>query len=334
MSSVDGNALTSLTESVLKNALDKRNVVITKSMTDIHAHAKRIAEGNKKRLEIYHSKKSPRAIVNERSKEKRDQRETISDQDSIYHTELRTGIVFPSDNEFGIPNLLPAKLYSESSRLPVDTFAKANRTLMDDFYYCESSRPFDGQNHRKPIGGYLGFYCEDSLIDKYYVKPDVNAEKLVEEQWFAIFEPDFSTYFDWPMAVRLWSVYRSRWCCRYWQELGIDVIPIIRRTNDVKRDAPWLYNSLPEKLTVAAMQLRMGGKKNVNDPMYWNAISSALHHVKDRTELTTIMFHGNPKFEKYIIGKVPDGVTYQFITPFIDRRRELGLIKSGRPKNS
>ena len=54
---------------------------------------------------------------------------------------------------------------------------------------------------------------------------------------------------------------RSRWCARYWQQLGMFIIPCIRRTNDIERDK-WIYSSLPEETPVGAMQLRMGNAKN------------------------------------------------------------------------
>ena len=34
-------------------------------------------------------------------------------------------------------------------------------------------------------------------------------------------------YTNYPEAFQIWQVYRNRWCARYWQMLGIKVIPSI-----------------------------------------------------------------------------------------------------------
>jgi hypothetical protein len=322
MSSVDGNALMSLTEASLKRALkgeqtDKPKIGL---LSDVHSFAKSIAEKKRDKIAIRPSKKSPKKIIGDNTRVKKDDRESIADHDHLYYKELREDITFPSTgNELGLPDLIRSKLYTAQDYLPVDTFDRSGSSLLSRNYYCEGSRPFDSRNHLKPAGGFLGFFTEDETFEKYYREPARYVERLVDEQWNAVVEPDFSTYWDWPFAKRLWSVYKSRWVARYWQELGINIIPIIRRSNDLERDK-WMYDSLPET-PVGFMQIRMGGKKNSANPSYWAGIGAVLHYVQQNRGLQFVLFYGPSTLEKYILGKIPEGMKYRMVTPFINKRR-------------
>ena len=321
MASIDGNALSSLTERIIRRRMgDKTASKRLDAAKDIHTFANEIAEKRRNRLTIEKSKRSFKKILDERSEAKRDKRETFSDyEEEIYNKELKEDVHFPSSsNEYGIPNLQKKSLYKNAKKLPTSTFCRDGKILKPDWYYCQGSRPFDTNNSIKPEGGFLGFYCEDELYEKYFKFPAKWAEHLIDEQWSAVIEPDFSTYWDWPFAKRLWSVYKSRWLCRYWQRLGIKIIPIIRRTNDFKRDL-WLYSSLPET-TLAFMQLRMGGRKNIEDKQYWNGIAQVLDYMVNERGLKHICFYAGESYEKYVIGKLPPSLTYTMVEPFINKR--------------
>ena len=250
MASIDGNALASLTEATLKRAMKgkKSATPVIGMMTDINSYAQSVIEKNRDNIAIRQSKKSAKKIIGDTKRPKRDELELEPSNidEGMYETELRTDVLFPSKgNKLGIPDLLPSKLYTNTRILPEDTFDRSGRSLLHTNWFCESSRPFDSQNHMKPKGGFLGFFTEDERFEKYYNKPAMYAEKLIDEQWHAVIEPDYSTYMNWPYAKRLWSVYRSRWCCRYWQQLGIKIIPKIDVAISIEEDE-WRYSSLPE----------------------------------------------------------------------------------------
>jgi len=323
MVSVDAPALISLTEATLKRAMQGKKAATPQIglMTDVHSYAQAIIKKSKDRIQIRQSKRSVKKIIGDTKRTRRDERETGSDHDSLYVTELRNDIIFPSaGNQYGIPDLRPSKLYTDTRRLPMDTFDRSGKSLLATNYYCDGSRPFDSISHAKPVGGTLGFFCEDHIFERYYRDPAKNAERLLEEKWGAIVEPDYSTYWDWPFAVRLWSIYRSRWCCRYWQQLGMKIIPLIRRTNDIERDQ-WMYSSLPPNTSIGFMQIRMGNKKNAGDPNYWSGIGAALDYCQKNIGLQFILFYGGISLEKYIIGKMPEGMKYRMIEPYINKRR-------------
>ena len=61
--------------------------------------------------------------------------------------------------------------------------------------------------------------------------------------------PDFSTYLDFPKAVRVFNHYRRHWCGAYWQAMGATVIPTIEW--GLPEDYDWCFDGEPEGGIVA-----------------------------------------------------------------------------------
>lgn len=112
---------------------------------------------------------------------------------------------FQSDGRYGIPLIKKQDIDVSKIELWGYTKAKAN----------------DKKNEHKTIH----FYTYDWLFESVFTKPEVAMEKL--DQYYALLTPDFSTYKDMPLAVQMWSVFKSRWCGAYWQKQGMRVIPTV-----------------------------------------------------------------------------------------------------------
>lgn len=106
--------------------------------------------------------------------------------------------VFSSDNEWGIPTLLPQ---SGLSGLPMP---------------CERWGRFARGSYN---GGTLHFYTDDARFETIWQTP----EKIVTSQCKAILEPNVSTGNMTPRAFALWGIYRKRWISRWVQQYGIAV---------------------------------------------------------------------------------------------------------------
>lgn len=107
-------------------------------------------------------------------------------------------MVFPSDNEWGIPSLLPQ---APLSGLPMP---------------CERWGRFARGSFN---GGTLHFYTDDARFETIWQTP----EKIVDSQCKAILEPNVSTGDMTPRAFALWGIYRKRWISRYVQQFGVAV---------------------------------------------------------------------------------------------------------------
>lgn len=72
----------------------------------------------------------------------------------------------------------------------------------------------------------IHFNIHDFQFERVWNYPHKSLELL--RQFGAMTCPDFSIYNDFPNAVRIYNVYRNRWCARWWQENGLNVIPLIQ----------------------------------------------------------------------------------------------------------
>lgn len=84
------------------------------------------------------------------------------------------------------------------------------------------------------------FYIDDYRFHRLWERPESYIEVL--RRYGGVIAPDFSTYTDMPYPMQIWNVYRSRALAHYWQEEGIDVIPVIQFSDE--RSYEW-FDGLP-----------------------------------------------------------------------------------------
>ena len=75
--------------------------------------------------------------------------------------------------------------------------------------------------------------------------------------------PDFSTYLDFPKAVRIFNHYRKHWCGAYWQEMGATVIPTIEWGTE--EDYSWCFDGEPEGGIVAVSNVGIMRSKELRE---------------------------------------------------------------------
>lgn len=71
----------------------------------------------------------------------------------------------------------------------------------------------------------VSFYTGDNRFEKLWEKPSEPIKRMLNKKILGCFTPNFSTYFAWPKALRIYNIYRSRWVGRYFQEAGISIVP-------------------------------------------------------------------------------------------------------------
>lgn len=80
------------------------------------------------------------------------------------------------------------------------------------------------------IGKTVHFFTYDWKFEEVYAKPDVALEKI--DRCYALLTPEFSMYYNMPLALKIYSVFKNRWCGAFWQSQGIRVIPTITWAED------------------------------------------------------------------------------------------------------
>lgn len=139
---------------------------------------------------------------------------------------LNTRMMFDSYNEYGIPNMLP------TNSIPKDLI----------MYGTEVRR-----SYAQTRGKTVHFFLDDYKFEPLWNKPNKTLPPIMNIG--SALSPDFSLYLDYPKALQIFNVYRSRWLGRFWQEQGIDVIPTVSWADESTFD--FCFAGVPKYSTVA-----------------------------------------------------------------------------------
>lgn len=134
--------------------------------------------------------------------------------------------IFPSSNEWGIPEIQPEHI-------------NIRHIEWIPFNYAMTAK------NRESKG--LHFYLDDYQFQRLWNRPDDYI--LLLKQFAAVCSPDFSQYTDMPPAMRMYNHYRKHWLAAYWQMHGIHVIPTICWSDSNSFD--WCFDGEPTNSIVS-----------------------------------------------------------------------------------
>lgn len=250
---------------------------------------------------------------------------------------LEDMVFFEGATELGIPLLRP-DMIADASLAPRMTYDKTPETYGPNSYYTLGSTPWPDPEDRP--GCVLGMFTEDWRFERAYLTAGIFVEDEIEpEDWAAICVPDFSLYQDHPAVLRLYNLYRSRWCARYWQECGYPIIPIVQSVG-VYHDTPdepltkrYAVETLPEGgcpvLACQARKVRAHGSD-------FSGLILAITQFANWCEPEAIVIYGGRENQKYLHGHLPDRpknrkkgpkIEYIFLPSFIASRKKKKILK-------
>ena len=119
-----------------------------------------------------------------------------SDDDSESHSDSEPNDIFPSSNDWGIPDLDP-NMQPDTTDIEWLKWGVQQRTATHD--------------------GGIHFYTDDYKFNAVWDKPD----DLLETGCSVVIEPNFSTWANMPRALAMTDIYKKRWLARYWQQHGV-----------------------------------------------------------------------------------------------------------------
>ena len=76
----------------------------------------------------------------------------------------------------------------------------------------------------------------------------IRYTKMVET-FSAVISPVYPMDAEMPKALRIWNLYKSRYLCAYWQDMGMNAIPSI--VWDAEEDYDMIFNGIPYESAVA-----------------------------------------------------------------------------------
>lgn len=174
---------------------------------------------------------------------------------------LNLRAIYPSANEWGIPDLAPTDYAPEVLAAWHDPKGRAE--AIDR--------------------GALHFFLDDYRFERVWARPEAALDRVREVG--AALTPDFSLWLEMPLAAQLWQVYRARWVGAFWQEHGITAIPT----------AAW---STPESFDFCFDGIAVGGTVAVSsvgvhrDPVARSLFKVGLSELLDRCAPSRLLLYG------------------------------------------
>lgn len=236
------------------------------------------------------------------------------DTHSVRSSALADDVIFPIENEFGIPTLDSDRLCTTP---PKQTWDRSDSAAKSNAWYCYSAGRSTLPDYRTRRGGVLGFFCEDWRFEVAWNDTPDFTESLLAERWSAVVLPDYSTWTDWPPIVCLHNIYRSRWLGRYWQEAGIKVLPILQNCGASDALTEHCISVLPNRIPVAAIQCRT----NDGTTGYWRAFTNLISLACSIIKIECLVIYGGAEHYKSFSSRLPKGPSYVMLDSFVARRR-------------
>lgn len=214
---------------------------------------------------------------------------------------VNTQILFDGIGELGIPELLKEGL-ATPDLAPTFTYPQEP---YESAYHCYS-QSFDGSYSP----GCVGFYTDDFKFEAVYNQSEAFIDWANSIQPKCLIGPDFSAYTLWPLAKNIWSIYRSRWCTRLWQEMGFKVIPTVQILDNppFTLSTKYVLETLPTKATLS-IECRLDTPKD--HPI----LSSWINKIIDVCKPECMVLYAGEEKQKYIIGDLKKGKTKLIFLP-------------------
>lgn len=204
---------------------------------------------------------------------------------------------FDGDGEFDIPKIEP---FGSGEMLDVPAFVGFGEK-------CDSPNEYG-----------CHFFLDDYRFQRVWNSPIRYIEILRRYKY--VLSPDFSMFTDYPKALSLYNHYRKHWCARFWQENGIDVIPVV---NWIYEDSySWCFDGEPHESIVAVSTTGINNNKAMIE-MFANGYEAMEKALNPKQVLW---------FGKYVFDKPKPNVTFA-ITTFEDRITMLRQ-KHGKEKRN
>lgn len=210
----------------------------------------------------------------------------------------------PSSNKWGIPDI-------RMDMIPADFDVSGIRCNREDaikpgmmFLWGSNKFPDDC------MGGLCAFYVDDFRfvnICKDFDEMVKAGEKIKAHNFAAAVSPNLSLWRGYPNALQINRTYLVRYVARYWQEMGIKVIPDINWSDEQSYE--YCFEGIPKNAPIASIQART---TNTNTPQYAESKKYFLQGLRtalERIAPKKLLIYGGAKHRKWIEPNVDFGKT-------------------------
>jgi gene 1 protein len=126
---------------------------------------------------------------------------------------LNQSALFETENEYGFPEVSSSKNFRCKDLIP--------------FHQCKKMLAGDKDKA-------VSFFLDDYKFEQVWTRP---RDFIRTFQYYGnIISPTFSIWSNQPYALNLFNMYRSRWCTKFYQEFGINVLVDCRWSDESTYD--------------------------------------------------------------------------------------------------
>jgi len=213
-------------------------------------------------------------------------------------------VALPSTNKWGIPDM-------RLDMIPSDFEVSGIRCNREDeikpgmmFLWGSNAFPEDCKQ------GVCAFYVDDfrfERICRHHEDTVSAAETIMARNFAAAVSPNWSLWRNMPLAVMVYRTYCVRYVARYWQEMGLKVIPDINWADE--RSYDFCFDGIPKDSPVASIQCRT---TNTGSPQFAESKKYFLRGLKvalERIAPKKLLIYGGLKHRKWIEPNMDFGST-------------------------
>lgn len=146
---------------------------------------------------------------------------------------LNISCLFETDNKYGFPIVKTSEDFEVSDLIP--------------FNLCK-------QKKKEDLDKGVHFFLDDYKFEQIWTRPRDYIQMFSE--YGNIVSPTFSIWSNQPYALNLFNMYRSRWCTRFFQEMGVNVLVDVRWSDEssydyafsgIEKNTPVIVNTVGTK---------------------------------------------------------------------------------------
>lgn len=192
-------------------------------------------------------------------------------------------------NSWGVPNLRPDMLVES---LPDNLLMWGDRQSTPDdgnsyYLFNYGATPWEGLPFDRSI---YAWFTHDTNIESWWMNPDYRVGQMIRLGSRAAIVPDYSLWDHSPRVLKLYSIYRSMWLGRYFQETRM--IKVIPRIEFFMEDAElFSLSGIPFNAPVVATQMQTDIPEE-HESMIQKKLSEAIDIIKPKQLLVVASSHG------------------------------------------
>jgi len=215
--------------------------------------------------------------------EKQEQEEEEEEEEKGF-CDLNDWLFFPSSNKWGIPDLL------------------SNSEIELPEALVEYREPLPEDNIKRAVS----FFTQDYRFRSVWTQAKTTIGRI-KKVGIAL-SPDFSIYGNYPLPLRLYNVYRNRWCGRWFQENGVNVIPTVTWSY-IEEDYEFVFSGIPKGSIIA---FSIVGAHN-KEEKHWKEEENAVKRLMETIEPAKVIIYGEAwnKFKR-VLSIIPEDKQIRF----------------------